>query len=274
MGSYAGSSDWDDLPSSTSFRAFKPRSSRTGQQPAAPAPSDAAGSEVEIGDVAGDRKRLNCILAFDTTGSMTRWVENVQAKMEYLAVGLLKLMDMDIELIGVGDHGDGRNMLQIKPFSRDLDVLKRSIEDLKPTDGGDTPEAFECLFKVLNAGSYDVPTVLVLITDSIPHDMDDYTGDDDGCPFGVDYLTELEELRDKLAKIYLISCATDPHILAMQRQLVDANGFLELGDLHRLVNLVMAICMDEVGELDAFIQILEQQRGAERRDEILSLLRR
>jgi len=50
---------------------------------------------------------------------MTPWVENVQEKMEYLAVGLLKLMDMEVGFIGVGDHGDGRNMLQIKLPSAD-----------------------------------------------------------------------------------------------------------------------------------------------------------
>ncbi|MBT3223156.1 MAG: VWA domain-containing protein, partial [Proteobacteria bacterium] len=246
------------------------------QRPTEPGPPAPAldGDEVDIAEGQIEKKRLNAIFAFDTTGSMTRWVENVQEKMEYLATGLLRLLDMEIELVGVGDHVDGRNMLQIKPFSNNLDKLKKSIKELQPTDGGDTPEAFECLFRVLNSVDYPVPTVLILITDSIPHDMDGYEGDDDGCPFGVDYLTELEDLNSRLKKVYLVSCATDPHILAMQRQLVGANGLLELADFRRLVNLVMAILMDEVGELDYFVDILEKQRGPERRQEVLSLLQR
>lgn len=286
MGSYAGSSDWDVLPSEASFRAFKPRAAATGTGSAGatsgPADRSAAtvatpdSEDMEVSAPGGgpSRKRLNAIFAFDTTGSMTPYVENVQQKMEYLAAGLLKLLDMEIALVGVGDHGDGRNMLQIKLFSRDLEELRRNIQDLRPTDGRDTPEAFECLFKVLNSLDYPVPTVLVLITDSIPHGMEGWDGDDDGCPFGVDYREELSELRGKLGKVYLVSCAEDSRILALQRGLVGENALIRLTDFRRLTNLVMAICMEEVGELDYFMDLLQQQRGPERRAEVLRLLGR
>jgi hypothetical protein len=36
----------------------------------------------------------------------------------------------------------------------------------------------------------------------------------------------------------------------------------------------MAICMDEVGDLAAFMDVLERQRGPERRLEVLRLLGR
>ena len=266
MGSYAGSSDWDDLPVASSFDAFRPKPA----EPAVPAPVE--GTDVDVPASAGPRRRLNAIFAFDTTGSMTKWVENVRDKMQYLAVGLSKLLDIEIEVIGVGDHTDGRGMLQIHPFTRDIERLKTSLADLRATDGGDTPEAFECLFKVLNAVDYPVPTVLIIVTDSIPHDMDDWHGDDDGCPFGVDWLTELTALKQRLRKVYLVSCATDPAVLALQRQLVGANGLFQLDDMRRLVNLVMALCMDEVGELDEFMALLERQRGPERRKEVEKLL--
>jgi hypothetical protein len=271
MGSYEGSSDWDDLPARASFATFKPRPAAQAEEPAPP-----GGNQDD--DIALDarpaRPRLNAIFAFDTTGSMTKWVKNTQDKMNYLTVGLQKLLDMEIEIIGVGDHADGRNMLQIHPFTSDQEALDANVKALQPTDGRDTPEAFECLFKVLNTVEYPVPTVLVIITDSIPHDMEDYEGQDDGCPFAVDYLTELEDLQEKLKKVYLVSCTTDPHILDLQRQLVGANALIELTDLLRLVNLIMAICMDEVGELDMFMNILEKQRGPDRRREILGLLGR
>lgn len=272
MGSYAGSSDWDDVPSEASFEAFRPRPASP--QPAPDAPPPGPNDDVDVAEASGTKPRLNAIFAFDTTGSMTHWVENVRDKMEYLATGLLKLLDMEIEIIGVGDHNDGRNMLQIHPFSRDLEALRASIQALKPTDGKDAPEAFECLFKVLNSVEYPVPTVLIVVTDSIPHDMDDYDGADDGCPFGVDWLTEIAELKKKVRKVYLVSCATDPAILALQQQLVDANGLLQLDDMRRLVNLAMAVCMDEVGHLEEFMAILEKQRGPERRREIESILGR
>jgi hypothetical protein len=267
MGSYSGSSDWDDLPERASFEAFKP-------QPIAPPVEKSREEEEPLDGAPTVKKRLNAIFAFDTTGSMTPWVENVQNKMEYLAAGLLKLMDMEISFIGVGDHGDGRNMLQIKPPSRDVELLKKNVRELQPTDGQDTPEAFECLFRVLNAGEYDVPTVLVVITDSIPHGMEEFDGEDDGCPFGVDWRDELDVLRDKLQKVYLVSCATDANLIALQRKMVGENAFVQLENSYRLTNLVMAICMEEAGDLDFFMSVLEKQRGPERKKEVLRLLGR
>lgn len=279
MGSYAGSSDWDDLPAPASFETFRPQptaaqATSAGSAPGA-GPIVAPNEEAEAPlDAPSQRKRLNAIFAFDTTGSMTPWVENVQQKMEYLAAGLLKLMDMELTFIGVGDHGDGRNMLQIKPPSSDVAALQQSIRELVPTDGQDTPEAFECLFRVLNAGEYHVPTVLILITDSIPHGMSEFTGEDDGCPFEVSWQDELDVLRDKLQKVYLVSCATDEKIVALQRQIVGENAFIRLDNLWRLTNLIMAICMSEVGDLEFFMSVLEKQRGPERRQEVLKLLGR
>jgi hypothetical protein len=272
MGSYSGGSDWDELPDRASFEVFRPKPT----EPSTPVkpPESADDTIVDVRDTAHQKKRMNAVIAFDTTGSMTPWVENVQQKMEYLAAGLLKLMDMEISFIGVGDHGDGRNMLQIKTASSDIEKLKKNVQELLPTDGKDTPEAFECLFRVLNAGDYDVPTVLILITDSIPHGMEEFEGEDDGCPFGVDWRDELDVLRDKLQKVYLVSCATDEKIVALQRKVVGENAFIQLASVYRLTNLVMAICMEEAGDLEFFMSVLEKQRGPERRKEVLKLLGR
>jgi hypothetical protein len=271
MGSYAGSSDWDDVPTRQSVSTFKPRPAAKTPAPADP-PREAP--EAELTATRAERRRLNAIFAFDTTGSMTPWIENVQEKMEYLAGGLVKLMDMEITFVGVGDHCDGRNMLQLKPPSADVEVLKAAVHSLRPTDGGDTPEAFECLFKVLGAIDYDVPTVLVLITDSIPHGMEGYQGDDDGCPFNVDYREELDSLKGKLKNVYLVTCASDPQLLALQKKLVGQNALVQVADFRRLTNLLMAICMEEAGDLDYFMGLLERQRGPERRGEVLKLMGR
>ena len=104
--------------------------------------------------------------------------------------------------------------------------------------------------------------------------MEGWDGDDDGCPFGVSWQDELDVLRDQLKKVYLVSCATDPKILALQRRMVDANAFVQVENFYRLTNLIMAICMEEVGELELFMGILEQQRGRDRKVEVLKLLGR
>jgi hypothetical protein len=278
MGSYAGSSDWDEIPSTSEVQRFAPT-----RAAAVPAAVVADGDERLALDGARRRGPLDLILAFDTTGSMRTHLRNVREKIEYLVEGLLKLLEIRIAIVGVGDHGDrdresGADLaLQMNPLSGDFAVIRRAVWDIRNTGGGgDGPEAFECLFRHLNVDPqwrYEVPTVLVLITDSVPHGMG--RPRDRRCPFGVDARAELERLLPRLKSFYLVNCGGRPKIVELQKQLLKSeNYFLQLDNFRRLTNLVMALCMDEVGELDYFMGLLEQQRGKARRDEVLALLRR
>jgi hypothetical protein len=266
MGSYSGSSDWDDLPSSSDSATFAP-------QPVAQKTKDADDEPLAVAAPA-TKKPLDLILAFDTTGSMRPWIQNVREKVEYLSEGLFKLMDIRISLIGVGDHCDGRFMLQIHPFTHSLDDMKQAVHDIRNTSGGDFPEAFECLFKNLNERSkFERPTVLVLITDSVPHGMSGQG--DGGCPDNVDARAELATLMPKVRSFYLVNVGNHEASIQIQKTMVKSeNYFLQLTDFRRLTNLVMAVCMDEVGELDYFMGLLEKQRGKDRKEEVLALLRR
>jgi Mg-chelatase subunit ChlD len=269
MGSYAGSSDWDDLPATADAARFTPA------RAAAAAPEDDDRLEVER---KGTTRPLDLVLGFDTTGSMRPWIQNVREKIDYLAQGLFRLMDIRIGLVGIGDHCDGNLMLQSYPFTDQLEELQRSIRAIRGTSGGDYPEAFECFFKHLNEDPRWAPaperaTVLVLITDSVPHGVGG--SGDAGCPAKVDARAEIARLLGRLRSFYLVNCGNQQATIAIQKTLVTSeNYFLQLDNFRRLTNLVMALCMDEVGELDYFMDLLERQRGKERREEVLSLLRR
>jgi Mg-chelatase subunit ChlD len=266
MGSYSGSSDWDDLPSAGDAAHFAPA-------PATAKPKDSDDEPLTL-TPQGARKPLDLILAFDTTGSMRPWIQNVREKVDYLSEGLFKLMDIRIGLIGVGDHCDEQFMIQAHPLTRELADMKRAVHDIRSTSGGDYPEAFECLFKYLNEQPKpERPTVLVLITDSVPHGM---SGEGDaGCPDNVDARAELATLMKRLRSFYLVNCGNHEASIRIQKTMVKSeNYFLQLTDFRRLTNLVMAVCMDEVGELDYFMGLLEKQRGSDRKQEVLSLLRR
>ena len=269
MGSYSGSSDWDDVPSTTDAARFAPTP--------AVRPKAAAGDDEPLTLApGGERKPLDLILAFDTTGSMRPWIQNVREKVDYLAQGLFKLMDIRIALIGVGDHCDEPFMLQAYPFTHELADMQRAVYEIRSTSGGDYPEAFECLFKALNDDPRwrtERPTVLVLITDAVPHGM---SGEGDaGCPDGVDARVELAKLQGRLRSFYLVNCGNHEASIRIQRTMVKSeNYFLQLTDFRRLTNLVMAVCMDEVGELDTFMALLEKQRGKDRKEEVLALMRR
>ncbi len=271
MGSYAGSSDWDDFPSRTDSRRFSP--TRTTAKKKKTKKKDPAQKDLVL-ERAESSKPLNLILAFDTTGSMRPYIQNVREKIDYLIKGLFKLMDIRISLIGVGDHCDGEFMLQPFPMSSELKDLQKAVHDIRSTSGGDYPEAFECLFLHLNEDpmwDYTLPTVLVLITDSVPHGMSG--AGDAGCPDNVDAREQLDRLQGKLRSFYLVNCGNHKESIRIQRTLVKSdNYFLQLNNFRRLTNLVMAVCMDEVGELDFFMDILEKQRGKDRRQEVLTLM--
>jgi hypothetical protein len=277
MGSYAGSSDWDDVPSRSDAQRFSPGQPATAADKVTPGSGDGGAPEEELTLERGAAsKPLDLILAFDTTGSMRPYIQNVREKIDYLVQGLFKLMDIRIALIGVGDHCDGRFMLQSYPFSADVEALRRTIHDIRGTSGGDYPEAFECLFRQLNQDPQwrsERPMVLVLITDSVPHGV---AGEGDaGCPDGVDARAELAELLPRLRSFYLVNCGNHEASIRIQKTLVRSeNYFLQLSNFRRLTNLVMALCMDEVGELDYFMNLLEKQRGKDRRQEVLTLLHR
>lgn len=265
MGSYEGSSDWDDLPAAGDAARFVPARTET------PSPSDDEPLTLTRGAA---EKPLDLILAFDTTGSMRPYIQNVREKIDYLAQGLFKLMDIRIGLIGVGDHCDEQFMIQAHPLTEEIKDLQRAVHDIRGTSGGDYPEAFECLFKHLNEDPRwrtERPLVLVLITDSVPHGM---SGEGDaGCPDGVDARVELGRLLQRLRSFYLVNCGNHEASIRIQRTLVRSeNYFLQLTDFRRLTNLVMALCMEEVGELDYFMDLLEKQRGKDRRQEVLTLL--
>jgi len=273
MGSYSGSSDWDELPSAADAARFAPRAA----DGKAGGGADGAGEDETVAAESGARRGpLDLILAFDTTGSMRPYIQNVREKIEYLAQGLFRLMDIRIALVGVGDHCDGALMIQSYPFTEKLDDLRHAIHEIRGTSGGDYPEAFECLFKRLNDDATfhtERPTVLVLITDSVPHGVSG--AGDAGCPDRVDARAELAKLLARLRSFYLVNCGNHAATVEIQKTLVRSeNYFLQISNFRRLTNLVMAVCMDEVGELDFFLDLLEKQRGKDRRDEVIGLLRR
>jgi len=95
--------------------------------------------------------------------------------MEYLAVGLLKLMDMESGSSAWATTAMGETCYRSSCRRRPRALKKKSARSCRPMVE-DTPEAFECLFKVLNASEFEVPTVLVILSDSIPHGMKEYEG--------------------------------------------------------------------------------------------------
>lgn len=181
---------------------------------------------------------LDVYIVFDTTGSMNPYVNVVRDNIAQVTDALLGESDIRLSINGVGDHGDrdseGREMsLQMYVLSKDPKQVHGSIKEIMMTDGGDVPEAYECLAlalaKRLPVESAGRKRAVVLVGDSIPHGMTD-----ENCPNNVDHMTAFEAMKTVCDGFYFVGCNSSMYDL--QRQLVNKNRkereqFIPLGNM-------------------------------------------
>jgi hypothetical protein len=219
-------------------------------------------------------EKFNTIIAFDVTGSMRPYINYVRQTVEYFATGLVKLLDTKVSFIGVGDHCDGKYMLQYSEPTNSINDIKDNIDSIVNTGGGDTPEAYECLLKELNTKEYDKPTLVFMIGDSVPHNMPGWPAHaDNGCPDHVSYKEQLDRLTGKLKAFYFISVGNDSLIKRLHSNLVVSPEYkIDLREAYNMTNVLMTLVMKEVGCEEKWLDLLEIQRGKERREEIQDIV--
>lgn len=185
---------------------------------------------------------LYAFIAYDVTGSMVPYIKIVQDNI--LGVGR-ELFDnetgINLAVWGIGDHFDGRDWLQTNNFTSNTRTLDEQVRGIRPTSGGDIPEAYECLFKELARAASDVKTghptskiAAIIIGDSIPHGME-YMDGDSGCPAQVDYRITLPHLKATADLVYLVGCSKDSDMVKLQRTLIDEQSpnqkYIPLGSM-------------------------------------------
>lgn len=264
--------------SSTPFFAPTPRPAPT-PAPRAPKTSSAAKVRPPVAtQITRPQGKINVLMLIDVSGSTRDYINNLRDKTGYLAEEIAKFIPdlagkIEFCFVGVSDHCDGNLMLQPTAFSGDPATLKANLESIVNASGGDTAEAYECGFKLLNELDIkDSNTIVLAAIDSVPHGIG--YSDDSGCPDRVDWEKELNELKKKIKAFYVISC-TDHNILKrLQRKMVDdKEHFIELGtNFTRLTNVVHGIIAEHLGKVDAYLDLLTKTRGAARAEEVKTLL--
>lgn len=186
---------------------------------------------------------LDTYIAFDTTGSMGSYIEVVRDNIATVTDELLKT-GMRISINGIGDHCDGENWMQMYNLSTNADEVRGALESIAMTNGGDTPEAYECLALAL---AQRIPTesagrkrAVVLVADSVPHGMMD-----DSCPMNVDYQRAFAAMKTVCDGFYFVGC--NQSMYKQQRTLIDSSKpereqFIPLGSMvDVLPNLLVAL---------------------------------
>lgn len=187
-------------------------------EPVPPAPQETGSDAYSAEELAWFRSRnrgeLDLVFLVDETGSMGAYIAQVRRHLldlvrELKASPLCRMLRLGI--VSYRDHPpqDHTYPSKVIPLTEDIDAIRREVEKLSASGGGDGPES-------VTDGLYDLvrldwrPTAaraVVWFGDAPPHGVEPY-GDSfpDGCPCGHHWFTQAESCREMGVTVYAIGC--------------------------------------------------------------------
>jgi hypothetical protein len=137
-------------------------------------------------------------------------------------------------------------------FTAKIKQVHKQISNLKPSEGGDTPEAVaDGLYDARTKLSWekDAYKVLLLVGDAPPHGrIYNSIGDDyfpDGCPKGHDPIKEVQQLRiDFGSTVFIFVCGCNPLVEESFRKIavsVEGGKYYSLLEAHELPEAILQI---------------------------------
>lgn len=193
---------------------------------------------------------LQVVFSFDTTGSMSAALTEVRGRLS----AMLQRLQADIPgvttaVVAHGDYCDKKSTYITKHvnFMDDLPKLVNFVQNVGTTGGGDTPEAYEVMLRLIRkdltwtSGSQ---RVLVVIGDAYPHPPTDKQNKDK-----IDWKKETQLLADMGVRIYGVQVNDDTQSTEFFKTMADMTGgqHLKLYEFNTLCDVIMAICYREKG---------------------------
>jgi len=120
------------------------------------------------------RPKVDVVVVFDTTGSMSPYIRRMQANAIRFADAIEgEIVDYRLGLVGYGDVAIGEE-ITVFALTEDSSTFRQQVEGLPRTDGGDEPEsALEALEEAVSMRHRsDAKRVFILITDADFHEPD------------------------------------------------------------------------------------------------------
>ena len=125
--------------------------------------------------------RLDMVIAFDTTGSMARYIDDVRKQVSELVPRLFKVNpDLKLGIVAFGDYCDMPDTktfgtaYQCLPLTDNENGIMRFIKESKNTDGGDGDEFYELVIKKIveeTPWREGATKSVLLIADAEPHEV-------------------------------------------------------------------------------------------------------
>ncbi|MFO0963755.1 MAG: vWA domain-containing protein [Phycisphaerales bacterium] len=203
---------------------------------------------------------LEVAILFDTTGSMTPYLQQVRQDLARLASDLwCAVPGARLALIAYQDYCSlSAYVTRVHPFTVSVESVRSFLDQVEPTAGTDPAEAVEEALHQASVLPWSVGArrVAILVGDAPPH------GVIDGwhrCRNGHTYLTEANALAAKGIVVYAVQCGSCAATQQSFREIARITGgkHISLGAIDDLVDLLAAISIQRAGLLPAFIGKLE-----------------
>jgi hypothetical protein len=209
---------------------------------------------------------LDAALVFDTTGSMSVYLNEVRRQLQDVTRELGSVPRARVGVVCYKDHGDeGESqhyLVKTARLSGDLAGVSAFLNgrDLAPGKGGGGAEALECALRAANGLEWRLAAkkALVIVGDKPPHGagMDSF----DRCPARVDYRVEVEALAERGVRIYAVAIDSWLETRRVFEWMAETTGgkFLQLEHARDLASTFVAACLHVAGQdLDAYAGRLE-----------------
>lgn len=219
--------------------------------------------------------KLDMVIAFDTTGSMARYIEAVRQEVAELIPRLFKDNDdLRLGIVAFGDYCDMENPQRfgdayqyILPTANANDLIK-FVRSSKDTSGGDWPEFYELVIKKIveetpwREGS---TRSVLLIADAIPHELG-YSYENFVTGNQIDWRKEAQKAANKKIKIDTVTITDEPWFKELSKLTNGVSVPFKSG--HKTATLVEA-AVSSRGTMKArmhFDSMMEECTDAELRD--------
>jgi hypothetical protein len=207
---------------------------------------------------------VECVLCFDTTGSMYKYLEEVRRELAETIKRLVAKADkhehrLRLGVIAHGDYCDKQSsyvdkFLPLLDTQGNPEAVKKLLDfvaSVGPTGGGDAPECYELAlhraWKDMGWGPKSTRT-LVMVGDATPHEVG-YACN--GYVNHLDWRKELDSLKAKNVKCYAVQAGRggDPSATAFWKAVGDGGGeggqHFAVSELATVRGLILgAVCRD------------------------------
>lgn len=163
--------------------------------------------------------KLDMVIAFDTTGSMAAYIDDVRQQVSDMIPRLFKdNEDLRLGIVAFGDYCDMDNRdtfgdaYQCIPLTDNENDIIKFVKESKNTSGGDGDEFYELVLKkIIDESPWrkDASKAILLIADADPHEIG-YTYRDYVEGNQIEWRIEAKKAADMMIKIDTVSICGRP----------------------------------------------------------------